>query len=55
MYIGGSSSSGEAGGPGISYFQGLTISNLRIDNGCQQPKVNGHSFYMNNATNDKKF
>jgi len=36
---GGSASSGEDGGPGVTYLEGLTISNLRIDNDCQQPSV----------------
>ncbi|XP_052779121.1 uncharacterized protein LOC128216566 [Mya arenaria] len=36
---GGSSGSGEAGGPGVSYLEGTTIRNLRVDNGCQQPEV----------------
>jgi hypothetical protein len=37
--VGGSSSQGENGGPGVSYFEGSQISNLRVDNGCQQPQV----------------
>lgn len=39
LFKGGTSSQGENGGPGISYFEGLTIKNLRIDNGCQMPQV----------------
>lgn len=39
IFSGGSSSEGENGGPGISFFQGLQITNLRVDNGCQQPRV----------------
>ena len=36
---GGTSGSGEPGGPGVSYLQGATIRNLRIDNDCRAPKV----------------
>ncbi|KAL4226615.1 hypothetical protein ACF0H5_014598 [Mactra antiquata] len=36
---GGSSLSGENGGPGISYFEGPSIKNLRVDNDCLQPMV----------------
>ena len=41
-FVGGSTSSSiaEAGGPGMVYFDGPIIKNLRVDNRCQQPKVN---------------
>ena len=34
-----SSSTAEPGGPGMVYFDGPAIRNLRVDNRCQQPKV----------------
>lgn len=35
-----SSSMAETGGPGVVYFEGPNMKNLRVDNRCQQPKVN---------------
>ena len=38
------STKAEVGGPGVVYVEGPDIKNLRVDNRCQQPKVNSFMY-----------